>query len=335
LDYWMNIEEREERYSQKYAERLDVNSPLAPFTLCHLISGTNIDGKFLENAYDYCMNVTAENITNFMADEQKQSGEEFAIQDYQSNLSANIGQMTKHYAANYKYNIIGASAAVLPTEEITTYMAYRLFVKIQSMFAKTPEKNEVEELSRRVGLDLASVENKFQDGVPPLVSGFENNNFYSFDNVIKFRRVDMDRTLTDTFLSKAAEEYAKHQKNLPFVIMDQITARVREIFVNAEYGPIYASRLISSEKSFSLMSLIDVYIEQVRKEILSLPQQIEEARISCDEKFYDAQKSLFLFTEKKKNEYVAAKLDEYELRARLACYEQMQAFYEKINTTLI
>jgi hypothetical protein len=77
LDYWMNVDARGERFKQQYGSILNVNSPLPPFNLCHLISATNTEGKLLENAYDYCMNVTAENITNFMASEEKQSGEEF------------------------------------------------------------------------------------------------------------------------------------------------------------------------------------------------------------------------------------------------------------------
>jgi len=78
LDYFMNIEERSERFSQKYGTRLDVNSALAPFNLCHLVSACNIDGVFLKGAYDYCMNVTAENIVNFLALEDKESGNELA-----------------------------------------------------------------------------------------------------------------------------------------------------------------------------------------------------------------------------------------------------------------
>ena len=98
--------------SKEYGNILNVNSPSPPFNLCHLISATNTEGKLLENAYDYCMNVTAENITNFMASEEKQSGEEFAIHDYISNIRTNIAQMNKAYPANYDYNIIGASSAV-------------------------------------------------------------------------------------------------------------------------------------------------------------------------------------------------------------------------------
>jgi len=74
LDYWMNLEERMgERFCQKYGTRLEVNSGLAPFNLCHLVSASNIDGVFLRGAYDYCMNVTAENIVNFLALEEKES----------------------------------------------------------------------------------------------------------------------------------------------------------------------------------------------------------------------------------------------------------------------
>lgn len=127
LDYWMNVDERNERFKQQYGNILNVNSAMPPYNLCHLISATNLEGKPLENAYDYTMNVTAENITNFMANEDKQSGEEFAIHDYISNIGTNIKQMHKEYTANYMYNILGASSAILPIEEMTTYLAYKVF----------------------------------------------------------------------------------------------------------------------------------------------------------------------------------------------------------------
>ncbi|KWX83547.1 hypothetical protein AMQ83_31015, partial [Paenibacillus riograndensis] len=175
LDYWMNVDSRGERFRQQYGNILTVNSPLPPFNLCHLISATNTEGKLLENAYDYCMNVTAENITNFMASEEKQSGEEFAIHDYISNIRTNIAQMNKTYPANYEYNIIGASSAVLPIEEMTTYLAFRLFDKMDKMFQQAPGQEDVEKLARKLGIDLDSLIKTFESRVPEPLPGYENS----------------------------------------------------------------------------------------------------------------------------------------------------------------
>jgi len=192
LDYWMNVDNRGERFNQQYGNILTVNSPLPPFNLCHLISATNTEGKLLENAYDYCMNVTAENITNFMANEEKQSGEEFAIHDYISNIRTNIAQMNKAYPANYEYNIIGASSAVLPIEEMTTYLAYRLFDKMEKMFQQSPTQEEVEKFARKMGVDLDSIVKTFEARVPDPLPGYENSERLSYANVVKSQVVNMD-----------------------------------------------------------------------------------------------------------------------------------------------
>lgn len=177
LDYWMNVDSRGERFQQQYGNILTVNSPLPPFNLCHLISATNTEGKLLENAYDYCMNVTAENITNFMASEEKQSGEEFAIHDYISNIRTNIAQMNKTYPANYEYNIIGASSAVLPIEEMTTYLTFRLFDKMEKMFQQAPGQEDVEKFARKLGIDLDSMIKTFESRVPePLLKATRTAN---------------------------------------------------------------------------------------------------------------------------------------------------------------
>lgn len=230
LDYWMNVDSRGERFTQKYGNILTVNSPLPPFNLCHLISATNTEGKLLENAYDYCMNVTAENITNFMASEEKQSGEEFAIHDYISNIRTNIAQMNKVYPANYDYNIIGASSAVLPIEEMTTYLAYRMFDKMNTMFSKAPNQEDTEKFARKLGIDLESVVKSFEARVPEPLPGYQNSERLSYGNVVKSQVVNMDTELEQNFLARAREEYIKAKKQLPGEIAGQFTEQIRRMF---------------------------------------------------------------------------------------------------------
>jgi hypothetical protein len=204
LDYWMNCDQRNERFIQKYGNMLTVNSQLPPFNLCHLISGTNLDGKWLENAYDYCMNVTAENITNFMASEDKHS-DEFAIHDYISNIRANIAGMHKPYAANYQYNVIGASMAEIPLEEMTTYVGYKLFEKMNSMFDSDPDQAEVEQFAEKLRIDPDSVHQRFNERVPEPLSGYENSDRFSYTNVIKTSVMNLNEELDREFLLKAKE----------------------------------------------------------------------------------------------------------------------------------
>lgn len=333
LDYWMNVDSRGERFKQQYGNILTVNSPLPPFNLCHLISATNTEGKLLENAYDYCMNVTAENITNFMASEEKQSGEEFAIHDYISNIRTNIAQMNKMYPANYEYNIIGASSAVLPIEEMTTYLAYRLFGKMEKMFQQAPNQEDVEKFARKLGIDLESMIKTFESRVPEPLPGYENSERLSYANVIKSQVVNMDTELEQTFLSRAREEYIKAKKQLPGEVLEQFSEQIRRLFLHPEQGPFYVSRLIYTEKGFCLLKMLLSYIETLRENLLRIPRDIEAAQDQAHEKLGDA-KSAFVSKEKKKNAYIEAKIHEYWLHADVERTEQMIEFYEDLYQLL-
>ncbi|WII35728.1 tubulin-like doman-containing protein [Paenibacillus thiaminolyticus] len=333
LDYWMNVDSRGERFRQKYGNILTVNSPLPPFNLCHLISATNTEGKLLENAYDYCMNVTAENITNFMASEEKQSGEEFAIHDYISNIRTNIAQMNRAYPANYEYNIIGASSAVLPIEEMTTYLGYRLFQKMEKMFQKAPSQEEVEKFARKLGVDLDTMVKTFESRVPEPLPGFENSERLSYNNVIKMQVVNMDTELEQTFLARAREEYIKAKKQLPGEIVGSFTDQIRRMFLHPEQGPFYVSRLIYTEKGFCLLKMLLSYIETLRENLHHIPRDIEAAQEQANERLGDA-KSAFISKDKKKNMYIEAKIQEYWLHADVERTEQMIEFYEDLYQLL-
>ncbi|KPU43309.1 hypothetical protein OXPF_27500 [Oxobacter pfennigii] len=332
LDYWMNVDERGERFKQNYRDILTVDSPMPPFNLCHLISATNTEGKLLDNAYDYCLNVTAENITNFMADEEKHSGEEFAIHDYISNINTNIAQMARPYSANYKYNIIGASSADLPIEEITTYLAYRLFKKMEKMFKNAPNQQDVEEFVRSLKLDKEFVARRFQQNVPEPLVGYNHSERLSHYNIVKTRSVNIDFELQG-FLEKAREEYIKAKRQLPGEYLAEFNDQVRRIFLNADQGPFYASRLIFSTSGFCLLKTIEAYIESLKEMLKRYPQDIESLRYNADEKMAEAMKAI-INKEKKKNDYIEAKINEYYLRADEERIKQMMEFFQDVHSLL-
>lgn len=335
LDYWMNIEERGEHFKQDYGTRLSVDCQVAPFDLCHLISATDTEGKTIHNAYDYCMNVTAENITNFMASEDKQSGEEFAIHDYISNIETNIKQMREAtLPANYKYNIIGASASMLPIEEMTTYMAFKVFDRIQGMFHAVPTEEEVNELARRLGIDVDGVCKRFEQSVPEALPGFESREIYAYSNVIKTQAVNMDVELEKNFLLRAREEFNKAASQLPNELKESIFTEIRRLFTSPDNGPVYASNMIVNKEGFCLVKTIDAYITTLKEQLAKLPQQIEYQIETSVEKMQDA-RAAFISKEKKKNEYIESKISEYFLRADVEKYTKMIAAYEDLRMLLI
>ncbi|MCS7463962.1 tubulin-like doman-containing protein [Paenibacillus doosanensis] len=329
LDYWMNVDERSERFKQQYASILNVNSPMPPFNLAHLISATNLEGKLLENAYDYCMNVTAENITNFMASEDKSSGEEFAIHDYISNIRTNINQMPKAYAANYQYNILGASSAVLPIEEMTTYLAFKMFQRMEKMFHAGPSQEDVEKLAHKLGIDPDSIHREFGERVPEPLAGYQNSERLSYANVVKQQTVNIDTELEQSFLSRAREEYIKCRRQLPGEKKELFSEQVTKIFRNPEQGPFYVSRIILQDKGFCLLKLISSYIESLKESIYRIPRDIESAEENSEQKLTEA-RSAFISKDKKKDAYIEAKIHEYLLQADRERMEQMVEFYEDL-----
>jgi len=341
LDYWMNIEERGagERFNQKYGTRLEVNSAQAPFNLCHLVSATNVDGVFLKGAYDYCMNVTAENVVNFLAQEDKASEQEFAIQDYLSNLVSNIATMKSNlplgmnHCANFIYNIIGASAAVLPTEEITTYLAHCLFKEIHEMFEREPDSQSLDSFVETAKLDIDSIGNALSSTIPPIKLDHEGTDYYSYNNVIKTRRVDVDEKLADMYqASKRA--LLESRRRLPAQLLTETRRELKEVFMSPAHGPIYASRLLYSDSAPCLLRRLDDYQQTVRDALSRITEDIQALEMECEDRFEEARKALFLTNEKKKDAFIESKVNQYRARLKKDCFEQLIEVFRDIRNEL-
>ncbi|MBC2580431.1 tubulin-like doman-containing protein [Clostridium sp. DJ247] len=330
LDYLMGIGDRHERFTQKYRNRLTVDSPMPPFNLCHLISATNVDGRPMSNAYDYCMNVTAENIVNFMSNEVRESGGVFAIQDYISNLKQNTDNMAKPYMSNYRYVIIGASSAVLPLEEITTYLAYKLFEKMQYMFDNVPTEQEVDQFIRQLKLDEDSVIERFEEQLQnrkPL-TGYKSRERYNYDNVIKKQSVDIDDEMKE-YLRDCTNEYNKVKTQYPGQVQSTAREMVDGIFKDPKKGPFYASRMLLSH-SFCVVKTLEVQITSLQERLTNISREIKFKKELSEDKFIEARKAILFTKEGKKNDYIEAKSEEYMLRSEEERIMRMMEFYSRV-----
>ncbi|APM39107.1 tubulin-like doman-containing protein [Clostridium kluyveri] len=334
LDYLMGIGDRHERFTQKYRNRLTVDSPMPPFNLCHLISATNIDGRPMSNAYDYCMNVTAENIVNFMSSEVRESGGVFAIQDYISNLKQNTDNMAKPYMSNYKYVIIGASSAVLPLEEITTYLAYKLFEKMQYMFHNIPEENEVDKFIRRLKLDEDGVIERFEEHVQNRkpITGYKDREKYNYSNVIKKQSVNIDEEMKE-YLRDCINEYNKVKTQYPGQIEKEARELMDGIFKDPKRGPFYASRILFS-KGFCVIKTLEVEITSLKERLSNISREIKLKNELAEDRFIQAKKAILFTKEGRKNDFIEAKSEEYILKAEEERIVRMIEFYEKVIENL-
>jgi len=339
LDYWMNIEERQgERFCQKYGTRLDVASPLAPFNLCHLVGASNIDGVFIRDAYDYCMNVTAENIVNFLALEEKESGQEFAIQDYHSNLLANIATMKTTLppgmpqGANFCYNIIGASAAVLPTAGINAYLACGMFRQVAGMFDARPTDHGLAQFAQAARLDINAMGEELMRQLPPIKLDYAHTDYFSYMNVIKTSRVDIDEKLTQQL--NAAKGELGDMRAFAAKIMDGVKAELRASFINPKEGPIYATNLIYSETYPCLLARIETCKQHLQEKISKTSQDIHAAELAAADRLAEAKRGIFITKNARKNAYIEAKVRLYQLRLQGDCYAAMVEAYKEIAKAL-
>ncbi|MCL2355834.1 MAG: tubulin-like doman-containing protein [Defluviitaleaceae bacterium] len=333
LDYFMNIEERGERFHQKYGTRLEVNSALAPFNLCHLVSACNIDGVFLKNAYDYCMNVTAENIVNFLALEDKESGSEFAVQDYHSNLISNIAAMTSNLppgvasCANFSYNIIGASAAILPTEGINAQLAHGVLNEMSEMFDAEPDDFDLQEFAKP--LEISALGAEVARALPPIKLDYAETDYFSHRNVVKTRRVDVDE--------KLAEQFAAAKRELSKVgaveIIERVKADLREVFTDPARGAFYTTRIISGETNPCLLARIGAYTTHLREKIDATAHETDALEVACETRFEEAAKAIFS-KESKKNAYIEAKVAVYQSRLQREIFIRLIDIYKEIHNAL-
>ncbi|UUZ96045.1 hypothetical protein LJK87_17745 [Paenibacillus sp. P25] len=221
----------------------------------------------------------------------------------------------------------------MPIEEMTTYLAYKVFQRMEQMFKAGPSQEDVEKLAHKLGLDPDSIHREFDKRVPEPLPGYQNSERLSYANVVKQQVVHIDTELEQSYLSRAREEYIKCRKQPPGEIKEKFTEQITRVFLHPEQGPFYASRMILQDKGFCLLKLISSYIEALKENLLRLPRDIEAAQESALQKFGEA-KSAFISKDRKKDAYIEAKIQEYLMHADRERMEQMIEFYEDLYTLI-
>ncbi len=121
----------------------------------------------------------------------------------------------------------------------------------------------------------------------------------------------------------------KAKKQLPAQLLENFTEQLERIFRNPEQGPFFASRVINAPKGYCLLNLISSYIESLKESILRIPQDIDGAKETANQRLGDA-RTAFISKDKKKDVYIDAKIQEYLLYADRERMEQMIEFYEDL-----
>ena len=146
LDYCMNFENNGANWNQQYMGFAIQNVVEPPVKICHLVSAATTSGAALEQGYDYAMNVVSDFIMQFVV---KNS---ITMNTHIANYFRAMGNVDKTHGANYTYCLLGASNAVVPMREITTYLSSKLFEEMAKIGGELPTNGDIAAIAQDNGL---------------------------------------------------------------------------------------------------------------------------------------------------------------------------------------
>ena len=150
LDYCMNFESNGDCWDQYYGNSR-FSTQLPPVDLCHLVSAQTESGFIPSDPYNYAMNVVCDYVLEFTADQ----GGGFGLDSHMANVKGHLLDinLNARNGANYQYAALGASNAIVPYREITTYLATHLFERFGSIYENTPNDGDAKIFADSVKLN--------------------------------------------------------------------------------------------------------------------------------------------------------------------------------------
>ncbi len=130
LDFWMNVDQHKLPFTQKYSDTITHTWSTPPFNDVVLLGNTREDGTIINNAYQNTMNILAESVLNFFADEVAQAGSPIGYRSHAVNINAIKGHMTPKYPTNYTYMSIGAASSDCEQDQMILYEAKLTFDRV-------------------------------------------------------------------------------------------------------------------------------------------------------------------------------------------------------------
>ena len=338
LDYLMNIEQNGEFFEHTYAD-LEVRTNRPPYDLCHLVSAKDEMGKLLPNAKNYCMNVAAETIINFIASEESVDGQSYTINSYLSNIENNKAAFLMTHQqkqpVNYIYNTVGAASAQLPIEFLINHLTWKMFRELTPLFDKVPSFESAQQTLDALKIDLTTLEQSFNEDKPRMRS------FKDYDHAVLSQRPTIIEDAVKQDLVRLREHYENKSAQILEAFEKVLSDKnniLHQRFADLETGPFYLSKELSDLYEYSLPGLID----SIRKK--DIPQKrehrdniatLELKRQACVERF--AQKSLLDVFAKKNQAAQLARVSEEYIKAmdKNITYDMLDSLYETISGKLI
>ena len=257
LDYLMNIERNGDTFEQTFAD-LEIKSNEPPYDLCHLVSAKDEHGKLVPAAKNYCMNVAAETIINFIASEEVTDGQSYTISSYLSNIennkSAFLMTHSQKQPVNYIYNTVGASSASLPVEYLLNYLTSKMLAELEPLQEKSPSLEDAKLTLEAFKLDLPTLERVLSTDKP------KPRSFKKYDHIVLQQRPEIIEDAIKNELSRLKDYYTGAADaiigSFEDILADNNNA-LHQCFSDLERGPFYTLRLLSDLHETSVLREID------------------------------------------------------------------------------
>lgn len=257
LDYLMNIERVGDKMEQAYglleAGTKD-EAPKPPYDVCLLMSSKDRNGTQTgtgDENYENTIAVAAETVFNFvLGDKGAASVADFSIQSFLSNEVDNsityqnlLGNQRR--PVTYLYSIAGASSAVLPIDDIMSYLTYKAFQEIQRYWNQRPEDDDVDEILKVFKLTRKSMDQAAKSKVRSV-------NTDRIDYKAIKDNPGQVRQMYEAALKKQSETVRNNVSvmagALDALIADR-TNLINQYFLDLNKGPVFAQQCLYSTNS--------------------------------------------------------------------------------------
>jgi len=334
LDYLMNIEQNGEMFEQAYAD-LEVRTNRPPYDLCHLVSAKDEMGKLMPSAKNYCMNVAAETIINFIASEEAVDGQSYTINSYLSNIENNKAAFLMTHQqkqpVNYIYNTVGASSTILPIDFLINHLTFKLFDELTPLMDKSPSLESVNLTLEAMKLDLPSLERALAEERP------RQRDFKQYDHSVLEQRPDIVEEAVKREISRLKEHYDTTADQIIETFRQSLKDKNNVIiqhFADLDMGPYYTLKELSDLYEFSIPRIVEILRKRDipnRREHRDTITALEARRQAAAESF---SKGALFGKKSKAANVVKANEDYLKAMDKNSAYDAIDRIYEAITKML-
>jgi hypothetical protein len=337
LDYLMSIEQTGEFFEHTYAD-LEIKTNRPPYDLCHLVSAKDEMGKLIPQAKNYCMNVAAETIINFIASEEAVDGQSYTINSYLSNIENNKAAfLTTHQQkqpVNYIYNIVGAASAQLPLEYLINYLTANMFEELEPLMDRQPGVESAQLALEAMKIDLPTLERALAEGKPRM------RDMKQYDRTVLSQRPDIVEEAVKKEIARVKEHYDSRAAQIIDTFIHSLNDKnhiLTQHFTDFDMGPYYTLRELDEMQDNSILKLVDRLRKrdiQMKREHRDTVATLEMKRQAATDRF--THKSLFGYFSKNKQAAAIIKTNEVYLKAmdKNAGYDAIDRIYETVLNEL-